>query len=279
MDNFNTSNADKFKSLGLALAIHIGLLLILFFYIIRTPLPVGGLSGIEVNLGFSEDGMGDNQSLVAAPEGPQLNPNPEVQSSPSQQGSSASNNVITQNIEDNPVLNQNSQNSTINSDNNSSGKNNADNQSQQTVDKSALFPGKKTTTGGGGGSNEGVTGKPGDQGVITGNPFSKNRGDGGSGGNSAGTGNTDYDLTGRSIVRKTTFIGKWDKEGKIVVKIWVNNSGRVIRAVAGAPGTTVTDSELWRKAEAAALNAQFNAIADSDLDQAGKIVFRLGFQN
>ncbi len=272
----------KARGIFVSVTVHTLLLLMLYLSVIRTPLPIGGESGIEVNLGFSEDGMGDQQSLIAAPEGPQLNQSEMAAAAASSPVKSEQGNVITQSVEEAPVIQSKNQTSTTVSPtvDKQSTNTNITQEVRQSVDNKSMFPGKKAgTQGGGGGSNEGETGKAGDQGALTGNPFSKNRGEGGSGGTTSGTGNTDYSLAGRSIVQKTTFTGKWENEGKIVVRIWVDKVGTVIRATAGAPGTTVNDSELWKKAEQAAMGAKFNHDTDGEVEQRGTITFRLGFQN
>lgn len=67
------------------------------------------------------------------------------------------------------------------------------------------------------------------------------------------------------------------KDGIVVVEIWVDNYGTVQKAVAGAEGTTVTDKTLWQAARKAALGAHFNMSADAPALQKGTItyIFRL----
>jgi len=61
--------------------------------------------------------------------------------------------------------------------------------------------------------------------------------------------------------------------GKVVVKIVVNRDGRVISAVAGAPGTTISDKTLREKARKAALGAQFNTSSTAPEAQEGTITY------
>jgi TonB family protein len=63
------------------------------------------------------------------------------------------------------------------------------------------------------------------------------------------------------------------KEGRVVVKIWVDNYGTVQKAVAGAEGTTVTDSDMWVAARKAAMGASFNMSADAPALQEGTITY------
>ena len=63
------------------------------------------------------------------------------------------------------------------------------------------------------------------------------------------------------------------KDGIVVVEIWVDNYGNVQKAVAGAEGTTVTDKTLWQAARKAALGAHFNMSADAPALQKGTITY------
>ncbi len=61
--------------------------------------------------------------------------------------------------------------------------------------------------------------------------------------------------------------------GKVVVKIVVNRDGKVISAVAGAPGTTISDSRLRESARKAALGAHFNVSSTAPEAQEGTITY------
>ena len=63
------------------------------------------------------------------------------------------------------------------------------------------------------------------------------------------------------------------KEGTVVVDIWVDNYGEVQKAVAGVEGTTVTDKTLWQEAYKAARGAHFNMSADAPALQKGTITY------
>ena len=61
--------------------------------------------------------------------------------------------------------------------------------------------------------------------------------------------------------------------GKVVVEIWVDQYGKVKKAIAGADGTTVTDKNLWNAARIAALDAHFNMSGDAPTLQKGSITY------
>ena len=62
-------------------------------------------------------------------------------------------------------------------------------------------------------------------------------------------------------------------DGKVVVKIWVDQYGNVTKAQAGVEGTTATDKTLWQAAYKAALGAHFNMDASAPPLQEGTITY------
>lgn len=62
-------------------------------------------------------------------------------------------------------------------------------------------------------------------------------------------------------------------EGKVVVRIKIDQYGNVIEAHSGAEGTTVTDKGLWNEARKAALKAHFNTDASAPAVQEGTITY------
>ena len=63
------------------------------------------------------------------------------------------------------------------------------------------------------------------------------------------------------------------ESGDVIVTIWVDNYGNVVRAVPGGDGTTVTDNALWAAARKAALETHFNMSADAPAMQEGTITY------
>ena len=63
------------------------------------------------------------------------------------------------------------------------------------------------------------------------------------------------------------------KEGTVVVTIWVDHYGDVKKAQAGAPGTTTEDGSLWNAAREAAFKTHFNRNADAPALQKGTITY------
>ena len=63
------------------------------------------------------------------------------------------------------------------------------------------------------------------------------------------------------------------ESGTVVVDIWVDNYGKVVRAVPGGEGTTVMDKTLLAAARSAALETHFNQSTDAPAMQQGTITY------
>lgn len=63
------------------------------------------------------------------------------------------------------------------------------------------------------------------------------------------------------------------ESGTVVVTIWVDNYGKVVKAQAGAEGTTVTDKSLWAAARNAAMGTRFKQKVDAPAMQQGTITY------
>lgn len=129
-------------------------------------------------------------------------------------------------------------------------------------DPSSLFQ-KRDKKGEGQGDGE----KQGDKGDPDGNP------DGNPDGGGLGSEGVKYSLGGRGIARGVTVTEKPQKEGIIVMQIWVDRNGNVIRAKFQLRGSTSQDADLIRIAERSALTAKFKSNPDAPEEQVGTITF------
>lgn len=85
-------------------------------------------------------------------------------------------------------------------------------------------------------------------------------------------------LDGRSVVGSLPLPSyNSQNQGRVVVRITVDQNGKVTKANAVGVGSTVQDAELWKAAEKAALRASFNVKKDAPIFQTGTItyIFRL----
>ncbi len=81
-------------------------------------------------------------------------------------------------------------------------------------------------------------------------------------------------LEGRNLVGNLPK-PKYDTQesGKVVVKIWVNTKGDVIKSEAQLKGTTVQNAQLLKMSEEAAMRAKFNNIETNTNIQIGYITY------
>lgn len=130
--------------------------------------------------------------------------------------------------------------------------------------------GTKGATGyeGGGGSGTGSGGGNGSgQGIGTGSGYGSGSGAG------RGNGNGDYLLGNRKALTKPQPNYICNEQGKVVVEISVDKTGKVVSANAGARGTTNAARCLLDQAKIAAMNTRWQADANAPATQVGKIVY------
>jgi len=117
--------------------------------------------------------------------------------------------------------------------------------------------------------SEGVAGGSGNQGIPEGSPDSKIRGEG----TGKGDRGISYDLGGRGFQSLPVPKYEYQKEGRVVVEISVDRSGRVIQASPGAKGSTTLEEDLLNAAREAALQARFEPKPDAPVIQKGTITY------
>jgi TonB family protein len=132
--------------------------------------------------------------------------------------------------------------------------------------KNALANSKNTGTNS---TGEGIAGGPGNQGVPAGSVDSKVRGEG------SGTGNSgiSYELQGRGFQSLPKPKYDYQGEGKVVVEVIVDRSGKVTQASPGVKGSSTLDEYLLTVAKEAALKATFDPKPDAPLVQKGTITY------
>ncbi len=117
--------------------------------------------------------------------------------------------------------------------------------------------------GEGGDLKEGVKGKV--NGDAKSSKYYGNTGTG-SGGN--------YNLAGRKALSTPKQQPDCQEEGIVVVKITVDNTGKVLRAIPGVKGSTNTAPCLLKPAKVAALSTKWNPDSDAPKTQTGTIIYK-----
>ena len=245
-------NDKEKKDKGIAVAgtilFHALAVLILFLMAFRTPLPLPGEEGVEVDLGMMDQGMGNIQ-----PEKPAI----PMAAQPQQQTNKNEEDIVTQNDDEAPAIEK--------PKNTKPKQEKPAEEPKPTVNQRALFKGNNNPQSGG---SEGITGQPGDQGNPNGLAGIKK--DDGQGGKGNGTG---YDLGGRGAKSLHRPNDDFSEEGIVVVDIWVNRQGKVTRAEVATKGTTVINSDMRQKATQAALRSSFAADPNAPEEQHGTITY------
>ncbi|MBA4409259.1 MAG: hypothetical protein Q8S54_14970 [Bacteroidota bacterium] len=135
---------------------------------------------------------------------------------------------------------------------------------------------KNVFGGGGKGSpdskstSQGITYGPGNQGTPEGVANAEKYGPGGGTGDSG----VSFSLDGRTAqsLPKPEFIG--NEDGKVVVMVTVDKSGRVTKADPGVKGSNTANPELLAASKKAALEARFNVDGTAPSFQKGTITYR-----
>ena len=233
-----------YKLIGLIVSIvaHGLLILCLLLMGLRYPDPPPPELGVEMDMGeFSDVGT---DSEHAAEGGEDL----------SSESSYANddNNELTQQSEDVPLVSKKTPSPTKNK---KKPKDNVKPQSEETkIDQNALFTKGRVKKGSGGSTGVGEgSGK-------------------GSGGEGGGIG-TAFSLAGRGKNSITLPTATSSENGSIVVEIRVDQEGNVVFAKAVWKGTTLTDTNLWRRCEQAAKKSKFTAKPDAPELDPGTITY------
>lgn len=245
-------NDKEKKDKGIAIVgtivFHALAVLVLFLMAFKTPLPLPGEEGVEVDLGMMDQGMGNLQ-----PETPAI----PMAAQPQQETSKSEEEIVAQNDDEAPALEK--------------PKTTKPKQEQPaetpkpTVNQRALFKGSNNPQAGG---SEGITGQPGDQGKPNGLAGIKQYD--GQGGKGNGTG---YDLGGRGAKSLHRPSDDFTEEGVVVVDIWVDRAGKVTRAEVARKGTTLINNDMRQKAIQAALRSTFASNPNAPEEQHGTITY------
>lgn len=244
----NKEKKDKGIAVAGTIIVHALIVLVLFLMAFKTPLPLPGEEGVEVDLGMMNQGMGNIQ-----PEKPAI---PQA-AQPQQKQSKSKEDIVTQNDEEAPALEK--------PKNTKPKQEKPAEQPKPTVNNRAIYRGNNNPQAG---DSEGITGQHGDQGNPNG--LAGVRQYEGNGGRGNGTG---YDLGGRGAKSLHRPDDDFSEEGKIVVDIWVNRAGQVVRAEVATKGTDIINSTMRQKAIQAAKRSTFAADSDAPEEQHGTITY------
>jgi hypothetical protein len=292
----NEESSKNIKA-GTMTGILCGLLLMLFFMVSwKSTIPENPIvdEGIEVNLGNSDDGMGDEQPW--APGDPALDvakiqpPTPVATTQTTTETEKETNdndkeapNVTLPEVKKNNNKPKDSKPEPTNPVVKPNPKPDVVADPKPIVRKPvAIYKGGSSTSTGGNQSddfnnknNQGITGKNGDQGKINGSPTSDNySGDGGTGKSGVAV---SKGLQGRKISKVPSFEDDFNENAKIAVDVKVNENGVVTSANFQPKGSTTSNAGLREIAIRKALLIKFTA-SESGETSIGTLVFNFKVQ-
>ncbi|MBN2486785.1 MAG: TonB family protein [Bacteroidales bacterium] len=239
-------------------------LILLIFFGFTTKLPLPDEQGILVNFGDSETGFGRIE--------PKAVEKVVRQQEATRPQETVKENPLTQDYDDDaPAIKpvKKTEQPAVKKEEPQKVQEDKPKEEKPVIDTRAIF-GRNTRANTSG--SEGETSGAGNQGSQTGDVNSANHSLGGG----QGTGIT-ANLTGRSPLALPSPEFNIQKEGKVVIQITVDRTGKVVNAVPIAKGSTTLDSYLQEVARKAALNSRFNSDENALVNQTGTIeyVFRL----
>ena len=230
-------NKRRLISAGVTLLVSLAVLSLLFVFSLPYPDPPPPEYGVEMN---AEELSDIGNDIDNASEG----------------GEDVSNNVASNNIEEN-IVNQDTEDAPISSKRNETvtPKKEEQKPAEPAINQNALFSKGKVKQGSGG-----------SQGISEGSGS-------GAGGNGEGKG-VSFNLGGRGKKELVSPTASTPKVGKIVVEILVDKEGNVVQARAILQGTTISDENLKRKCVQAAKKCKFAADSNAPEVQKGTITYR-----
>jgi periplasmic protein TonB len=246
---------NKIRGIVGTIVFHVAILIALLLLALRTPLPLPGEEGVEVSLGYAETGSGLTQPEEVKPvqEVQPVTPEPEPKE------------IITQEIEETPLIEEVIPDETIEPEEEIE-EVIEPLKEEPVVNPDALYTPHKTDKDESG--TEGDRDELLDRGKETGTADSK-KPDGVTG---MGEG-VSFNLEGRGSIHLPKPAYESQEQGRVVVRIWVNKQGKVVRVQSGVQGTTITDQRLTKLAEDAARNASFTPDPNAPDQQVGTITY------
>ena len=236
-------NRNKLYGIITTVVIHATAVVLLFVLCFKTPLPLPGEEGVEVNLGMYETSLQDYETTSQQDQETTSQQVEETEEVEEEDITFEDENVPTieeeteEVEEEKPVVNQRAMFKapvTKNADNDKQSDDKKDNMER--------------------GIPEGLK------------DINRYEGHGGSGDGPA------YDLGGRGAKSISSPSKEFSEEGTVVVDIWVDKDGRVQRAEIGK-GTTIVNSSMLESAKRAALNSIFNKDDKAAELQKGSITY------
>jgi len=293
---------DRRRGVIATTLVHLLLLVALIFMALRTPLPLPGEEGVEVNLGYDDQGYGDIQSETPAPIKQPTPPPPQKKQVIKEPEPVKEDKIVTQDIEETPKIEENKieekkeavkkpeeiveekkqpepekeiveekpvekpVDSTLLTKFEEIVEEPAE-EPKPVVNERALYKGSsKSSTDG---TNQGVKPGVGDMGKPQGYKESDNYDGRGGKGNGPS-----YGLGGRGYLLLDEPPSTFNEVGEVKVTIYVDREGKVVDARIDYSGTNILDQRQRQQAIEAALNSKFERDPNAPERDRGWITYK-----
>ncbi|MDO5608510.1 MAG: energy transducer TonB [Capnocytophaga sp.] len=279
MNVINTPH--KRKSLVIT-AVLMSLLVLLLFYVGLKYMDPPPENGIAITFGVDNVGMGERTPPPRQSATKPTPPQPET--TPQQSASQANEKVVTQDTEESVVIPKETQKVEKKKEETPK-KETKTTETPKEKPKEEPKPSKEATdalsnilgaanAGGSGSAGQGDDNKAGYKGDPKGDPYASSY----HGSDGSGSGGRGWGLNGRSLVSGEVVKQECNESGKVVVRIEVDQSGKVVKATPGVRGTTNNAPCLLEPARQTALRHRWNTDTNAPARQIGfiEINFRLG---
>lgn len=248
---------DRQKAVLGSIIFHVVLLLFFLLYGLKEPDPPVEEKMVSINMDFGTDLKGSGQKESQAQEKESSSQQQKQEEEQEQKAQETSQKTATQ------------ESSPVNAKDQKEGEKKGNEEKKETEEQEEVSEELKQAQeqfqemddeGGGGEGDDAESGNEGD-------PSGQPQGEGslpGAGGS--------WKLAGRKILEKPQ-PEKPTEEGKVVVDIWVNQQGQVIRTSPNLRRSNTTSNKLLKLAQEAARKARFNADPNGAVEQKGQFTF------
>ncbi|MFZ1686722.1 MAG: hypothetical protein WAU70_04835 [Flavobacteriales bacterium] len=256
-----------------SIVVHALLALLLMWMTIQVPdppLPMGGGAGMELglaDLGYSDLGMGETEEMDAGSSG---TPQESTPVETNQGDVIAEENGEPINVPVKDPEKPASETPTVKPPKKTPPKITEPTVSKGFQNAMNAWNNKGNSSGQTGNGGDGNSNTPGNQGVPGGDP---NGGGGGPGHGGLGPGG-DWSLAGRGMSRKPDLSQKPTESGKVVLNVFVDRQGKVIRTTPNLTKSNTTSTALFDLARKMALTAAFTPNPQAAAEQRGEMTFR-----
>ncbi len=257
MDLEKEHKKDRRKAILGSIIFHLVLALFFIFYGLKEPHPPRKEKMVSINMDFGTQLKGSGQTESQTEDQEKTSSQQQEQQKQQEEEQQTSQKTATQ--QESPVTAKDEKEGEQKGEEQKEEKEEQKEVSEELKEAQKQFQDMEDDGGGGEGDDE----QSGNEGDPGGQPEGE--------GSLPGAGGS-WKLSGRKILQKPQ-PEKPDEEGKVVIDIWVDQQGNVIRTSPNLSKSNTTSDKLLKLAEDAAKKAKFNPSPDAAVEQKGTFTF------